>query len=138
MLAIAALVAAASPAAAQFTTAIPPRPRADADVPPAVADSIARDTSTVERLRDMREWVDSAAVAIDVDVPPADSALAAGDSSARADSAGAAPVPETRVAQGAPPAFRDGAPAPDTATPLPLIALAGGSLLVAGAWLLRR
>ena len=37
-----------------------------------------------------------------------------------------------------PPAFRDGAPAPDTATPLPLLLLLGGSLAAVGAGLLRR
>jgi hypothetical protein len=36
------------------------------------------------------------------------------------------------------PEFREGAPAPDTATPLPLLLLLGGSLAAAGAGLLRR
>lgn len=137
---------AASPAAAQFTTVIPPRAPAETSAAVAAAESAAvRDTLTATRMQSMREWVDSAAVALDVNVPDSDSSLAtdstrsalpraAGDSVSRD-----APAPgQPRREADAPPAFRDGAPAPDTATMLPLLALAGVGALVAGAWLLRR
>ncbi|HEU4566176.1 MAG TPA: hypothetical protein VFS05_16055 [Gemmatimonadaceae bacterium] len=139
MLAAAALLAGASPAAAQFTAAIPPQRPAKGSAAVAGADTVtARDTSTVVRLREMREWVDSAAVALNVNVPPA------GDSTARDTTANApaapanAPAAETRVATGEVTRFRDGAPAPNTATPLPFVALVGATSLLVGAWMLRR
>lgn len=129
MLAAAALLAGASPAAAQFTAAIPPRQPAGSAAAGA-ADSVARDTAVAVRLRDMREWVDSAAVALDVNVPPS-------SDSAALDTAAAAPAPQAS-APGGETQFRDGAPAPDTATALPFIALIGAGSLLVGAWMLRR
>ena len=89
-------------------------------------------------LADMKSWVDSAAGALAVRVDTG--AALAQDSAAR----------RTQVQSGGevertPPAasdttrtFRDGAAAPDTATPLPGIALAGLALLGTGLWLRRR
>ncbi|MBA3890282.1 MAG: hypothetical protein H0X64_07110 [Gemmatimonadaceae bacterium] len=105
-------------AAAQFTTFVAPPPRvdtvivADARLTPApTADSLAR-----ANINNMKAWVDSAAGnAVDL----------------RAEVATAAPLPQ-------PGYFADGSPAPNTATPLPLIVLLGASAIGAGTVLLRR
>lgn len=139
------LAAAAVPAEAQFTTAVipPARPR-PAEQPMVAADTTRRDTTVAARLTDMKAWVDSAAGVVAVR-PPADSAfadtaaitdtLAAGDTTARVaidDPVGRrASRPPTRQ-------FREGAPAPDTASPLALLALLGLGSIVAGAALRRR
>ncbi|MDQ3698966.1 MAG: hypothetical protein M3373_13245 [Gemmatimonadota bacterium] len=136
----AAIVLAAPSAAAQFTTAIPPRPT-PAESPAAVAraDSLARDTTTSSRLTDMKAWVDSAAVAIDAGAP----APAMAADTLRTDTTVVVPAPAPTDAverRGATrdAVLRDGAPAPDTASPLPLLALLGAGALAAGAWLRRR
>jgi hypothetical protein len=81
-------------------------------------------------MSDMRTWVDSAAVAVAAQSPQ--------------DTATPPVVIETPQAE-APPAaqeevtaFREGAPAPDTATPLPALLLLGAVLLAGGAALRRR
>jgi hypothetical protein len=120
----------------QFTAFTPPRQRVDsaarnaptpAQQQQAAADSIARVTIT-----NMKAWVDSAAGDVVVN---------------RVDSTGrpvAAPGPVTSGAAGrsATPAestmtFRDGAPAPDTATYLPLLLLVGTGAIGVGVLLLR-
>jgi hypothetical protein len=137
---LAALLVAFVPAAApaQFTSTVrAPRPEKPAVVE-ARQDSLRRadSTSVVERMSEMREWVDSAAQAIAADAPPTDSVAL--------DSAGVAPAASggeiaMAPAPGPPPArFEDGARAPDTATPLPLIALLGMGSMAAGALLRRR
>ena len=119
----------AVPAEAQFAAVVPPpKPRADSAV--AVA-TIAqqRDSAARETMTEMREWVDSAAATLGVKV---DSTSA--DTAVRA-------VPVTPPAEVTPrptEEFREGAPAPNTATPLPLVALTGGLLLLCGLVLLRR
>jgi LPXTG-motif cell wall-anchored protein len=131
-----ALTLTATPAAAQFTAVVQApkaRPAATADAaqatPGARSDSAGRTALT-----DMRAWVDSAAGVI------------APDSTARADSThrdSSVVVTSSAgdVAPTPPPAARDagdGTRAPDTATMLPAIAIAGLAMLAAGAWLLRR
>lgn len=133
------LLAAAAPAVdAQFTSTVTaPRPEKPAVVE-ARRDSLrqADSVSVVERMTEMREWVDSAAQAIAADAPPATDVVQDTVSSTPATSTGAI-VPEREPA--APPAaFENGAPAPDTATPLPFIALVGLGSLAAGALLRRR
>jgi hypothetical protein len=119
----------AVPAEAQFTTVVPPaRPRADTTVAVATV-AQQRDSATRETMTEMREWVDSAAatLGVRVDSTPVDTA------------ARVAPIPPPAEPAPRPTeAFREGAPAPNTATPLPLLALSGAGLLVFGLLLLRR
>ena len=104
---------------AQFTTFIPPRNKATDSVKAtsAVAQKAKTDSSINAQLTNMKTWVDSAAGVV---APP----VAAADT--------AAPLPKTPVtaADTAMPAA--GARAPATASNLPLIALTGFGLLVAG------
>ena len=99
----------------------------------AAQDSVARTTLT-----GMTQWVDSAAAALalrpDTGAVPASSATAtppARPDGARGDprtiSSSAAPTPAAPA-----PEFRDGARAPDTATPIPTIALVGGVMVLIG------
>lgn len=140
------IAAFASTAAAQFTSVVvPPRQPRVASAGPAQTGSSAaaharRDTSVVARLTDMKAWVDSAA---GLSAPRA--VASAQDSSARA---AAASTPTTQRADStARPrsgqtagtqTFREGATAPNTASPLPLIALFGAGTLLAGLALLHR
>jgi hypothetical protein len=88
----------------------------------------ARDSAGRTQLSDMRAWVDSAAGVSASPVQP----VAVGDTiAAIADSAAGDVVAEPHVREA-------GVRAPDTATPLPAIALAGLAMLGAGVWLLRR
>lgn len=140
------VVASASVAEAQITTVVvPPRqPRAPRSV--AAADSgRAADSAAVleQRLTTMREWVDSAALALD-----AQPSVAAGDTTAAGAAAGGAP-PADAVVPAAPgvsggldsaagePAFREGATAPDTASALPLVLVLSGAAIGIGAVLRR-
>lgn len=142
MLAAAVAAALAAPALpAQFTTVVQPpekaKPAAASPQQVAAGDSVRADTSAAARLQEMSAWVDSAAVAMGVDTrdsqPPAPPAVAPIDTTGGpvADSAGMAPRRDE-------PVFRDGAPAPDTATPLPMLALIGTALVGAGVLLRRR
>lgn len=106
-------------AAAQFTTFVAPPPKVDtvivADTAVVVtaptADSLAR-----ANINNMKAWVDSAAGdAVDLRTEPV----------------AVAPMPE-------PGYFADGSPAPNTATPLPLLVVLGAGAIGAGALLLRR
>ena len=139
----------AESAGAQITTVVAPPRRVEVQRAQeqrreqlATQDSVARVTMT-----GMKEWVDSAAAALAV--TPDTGARAAGDSAARVATVdttqraqdttvvAAERVPTRRPRDGAG-RFRDGAPAPDTATPLPTFARAGGILLLLGAALWRR
>ena len=122
---------AAPAASAQFTGLVtpPPRPAPPAELV-ARAGDVTSDTAVERRMTDMKAWVDSAAVAVEaqaprdtatpppviVETPPA-----------------AEPAPQEEVS-----AFREGAPAPDTATPLPALLLLGAGLIAGGAALRRR
>lgn len=118
------LCLAPNPARAQFTAVIAPPKK---DVPAPVAEAPAkRDSLQTTRLSDMRAWVDSAAATLGAGAPSA---------------AGAVPdsLPAPVVPRAQPPApaehhetLRSGARAPDTATPLPLMVVAGALLLAAG------
>lgn len=122
----------AAPAAAQFTTFVPPaRPAAvDTATPQAVA--VARsDSAQAQAITDMKVWVDSAAraLAVNVDTAMVDSLVVdslAGD------------VVQQSPRGGSTTSFSEGAPAPDTATMFPMLALAALSCVGAGVILLRR
>jgi hypothetical protein len=147
---------------AQVTTVVaPPRPAEQAKVEAArktqaQADSVARVTMT-----DMKAWVDSAAMAVASSsgdrAAPTGTVAARPDSATRPDSAApvasestvavrdSAVVPDsaaTAVAAAPAPQLparaSEGVPAPDTATPIPTVALIGGALLLIGAAALRQ
>jgi len=135
------MIAGAASANAQITTVVASPPKrvdpaqqATAQREQAAQDSIARVTMT-----GMKQWVDSAAAALAIrpDTVPttADTAVgtprAATSPAARSNSQ--APTRADSTAE-----FRDGARAPDTATPIPAIALAGAALIAIGAAMKRR
>jgi hypothetical protein len=137
------LIVGAGTAKAQITTVVasPPKKREPAQQvaaqrrEQAVQDSVARVTMT-----GMKKWVDSAsaALAIRPDTVPttADTALgtprAATSPVPRSDSSTTARTSEPT------PEFRNGARAPDTATPIPAIGLAGVVLILMGVAMQRR
>lgn len=135
--AAAALALCSFEASAQFTGLVaPPKAKvvATADSTPKTVvearDSVARITMT-----NMKDWVDSAAASLGVPAAPAVTDT----------TAAIAPVtqpPAMPVQPAVPPRgtteFREGATAPNTATPIPLLALVGLVSLVGGLWMLRR
>ena len=120
---------AAPGASAQFTGLVtpPPRPAAPVELV-ARAGNVNADTTAAARMTDMKAWVDSAAVAVAAQSPQ--------------DTATPPAVIETPVAaaprQEEVSAFLDGAPAPNTATPLPALLLLGAGLFAGGAALRKR
>ena len=126
-------------ASAQFTgVVVPPKAKVTAtadSTPKAVAK--LRDSVAKVNLGNMKDWVDSAAATLGVPAAPA--APAVTDTAVRVPVAPAPaahaenPVPARGTTE-----FREGAAAPNTATPIPLLALLGLTSLAAGLWLLRR
>jgi LPXTG-motif cell wall-anchored protein len=128
-----AAVLATSPlaAGAQFTAVITPPAKEPAAVVASSPAAAARaDSSQHAKLTDMKLWVDSAAAA-----------LTTRDTTTRTDTAKTVVAP---VATVTPPATHahvstgDSATLPDTATPLPAVALLGFTMLVAGLLMLRK
>jgi hypothetical protein len=114
--ALALLAAAPSIAAAQFTTVIRPPERQEAV--PTAAEVAARDSVATLQITSMQAWVDSVAA----------EAAAQGDTIVAEVSAGAVVTDSAELVaarSGSTTSFRDGASAPDTATPLPLLLLSG-------------
>lgn len=113
-----ALVALAPlPAAAQFTTFVAPPPKVDTVI---VADTVVVAGPTADSLaraniNNMKAWVDSAA----------------GDAVDLREQTSLPPLPPADT-------FVDGAPAPDTATPLPMLLIVGVGAIGAGTYLVRR
>jgi hypothetical protein len=120
---LAALVASPRFAAAQFTTFIPPQNKVADSVKQvaAVQQKAQADSVASMQLTNMKTWVDSAAGVAPAPTTAADS-LAMARSGTSADSA----------------TFRNGARAPETASSLPLLLLAGTLALIFGAVLLGR
>lgn len=114
-LALAALLVAA-PAGAQVTTFVPPPEARDSVRQVTLADSAARRDSVAQaQVENMKAWVDSAAGDIVTTRRDGDG-LTAG-----------APAQE----------FQNGSRAPETASPLPLLAVLGAGAMGAG-WVIRR
>lgn len=131
-----ALVLGSAEASAQFTgVVVPPKAKA-APVVDTVPRSVAEMRDSVSRvnLSNMKDWVDSAAVALTVVPTP----VAVDTAMARIPAAPPVVARDTSARAAATTEFREGAPAPNTATPLPLLALLGLTSLGAGIWLLRR
>ena len=134
--AAAVLTLSAVPASAQFTGVVVPPPAKAPAVAPAVAQTLAerRDSAVKVTMTNMKDWVDSAAATLGVVAAPV-----ATDTAQPPVAAAPAPVaqePAPRVPETT--EFREGAPAPNTATPIPMLALTGLVSLAAGLWLLRR
>jgi hypothetical protein len=142
---VAALVSATSPAAAQFTSAVvPPKEKPRVDSTAVRGDSVRREqVKLADRMKDMTAWVDSAAVAL-----AAQPSSQAADTSAPARTAAGASRDGERVTAAATgevapsrdgtTRFENGAPAPATATELPLLFLLGIGVTLVGVALRRR
>ena len=123
----------------QITTVVAQPKRVEANAQ-AVArrQEVAQDSVARITLTGMKQWVDSAAQSLalrpDTGTTPSETAVPA---ATRVDQR-----PDTSAGATARPAhtpeFRDGAKAPDTATQLPMFALAGAVLLLTGLVLRRR
>lgn len=113
-------------ASAQFTTFVPPVAKTDSVKAAAVAQTrAARDSITHTTLTNMKAWVDSAAGTVATTTDTMAAATTPAPGSAAASSSGTT-------------SFSNGAVAPNTASPLPLIALVGlaalslGTVILAG------
>ncbi|HEX6058491.1 MAG TPA: hypothetical protein VFZ11_05685 [Gemmatimonadaceae bacterium] len=120
--ALALVAAAPSGAAAQFTTVVRPPERQAAAVE-AASEAARSDSAATLQIVSMQQWVDSVAA----------EAAAEGDTIVAVESAGDVVMDSAELA--ARPGestlrYASGAPAPDTATPLPLLTLVG--LIAAG------
>lgn len=125
-------------ASAQFTgVVVPPKPKVDVVVettPKTVLQQ--RDSVARVNLTNMKDWVDSAASALGVPTAPVVT------DTARIPAPVPPPATPARVEEPTVPPrgtteFREGAAAPNTATPIPLLALLGLVSLAGGLWLLR-
>ena len=134
--AAAALTLSAIPASAQFTSVVIPPPAKPAPVAQTQTQTIAerRDSAAKVTMTNMKDWVDSAAATLGVAVTPVDSARPVIAAPAMQPEPQAPPTParHTETTE-----FREGARAPNTATPVPMLALLGLISLVAGLVLLR-
>lgn len=128
------LMLAAAPlatAGAQFTTVVAPPPAQKQAIAAAEAKAaVPRDTGHRATLQAMSAWVDSVA---GTPAPAMVADSAAGEVALSTDSAA---VPSPRNEGAGTTRFADGARAPNTASPLPLIFVAGLGALLVGAWLL--
>jgi LPXTG-motif cell wall-anchored protein len=135
--AAAVLTLSAVPASAQFTGVVVPPPAKAPPVAAAAAQTIAerRDSAVRVTMTNMKDWVDSAAATLGVAPAPVVTDSAQPPVAAAPVLTAPAP-PATRTPETT--EFREGAPAPNTATPIPMLALAGLVSLTSGLWLLRR
>jgi hypothetical protein len=119
-------------AGAQFTTVVAPPPAQKQAI--AMADAkkaeVPRDTGHRATLQAMSAWVDSVA---GTPAPSVVTDSAAGDVAVSSDSVA---VPPSRHERAGTTRFADGARAPNTASPLPMLLVAGLGALLVGAWLL--
>lgn len=117
----------ALPAGAQFTTYVaPPAPKpADSARVVAATGTVPGDTARRVEITNMKAWVDSAAGQV------------VGRHLTSNEPVPGATVTTTSTTTASTTTFRDGSRAPDTATPLPTLALLGAASLAAGLMLLR-
>jgi LPXTG-motif cell wall-anchored protein len=138
------LVIGAAEARAQITTVIGPPKRAQTTTADSARrEQVAQDSVARVTLTNMKEWVDSAAHALalrpDTGTVPAETpstapaTVPATQVPLRPDSA-----TRSRRMETAPPEFREGARAPNTATSIPTLALVGAALVVLGVAVGRR
>ena len=124
-------VAPIASAGAQFTTVVAPPPAQKQAIAVAEAKAaVPRDTGHRATLQAMSAWVDSVA---GTPAPAVVTDSAAGEVVVSSDSA---VVPSPRNEGAGTTRFADGAPAPNTASPLPLILVAGLGALLVGGWLI--
>ncbi len=129
---------------AQFTAVIgAPKTSAPAVAAAQQKQEAARQDSVAKvTLTNMKAWVDSAAGTAGTVTPmtAADTAIVAAAKTSAAPAAAATAHMHTAVAKGdvVDSTFRNGGRAPNTASPLPLLALLGAASLAAGMALLRR
>ena len=137
------MIVGAGTANAQITTVVAAPPRKTEPAQQAAAqqrEKVAQDSVARVAMTGMKEWVDSAsaALAIRPDTVPTSADTAVGAPRAatapapKSDSSASARAPERQSE------FRNGARAPNTATPIPMIALAGVLLVVMGMVMRRR
>ena len=120
-------------ASAQFTSVITP-PRKEAPAAVVTPEVRARNDSVHKAtLTDMKEWVDSAATAL-----TARSTTTRTDTVARTPVSAPVTTPAESHARHGAVTNRDSAPLPDTATPIPAVALVGFGMVVAGLFLMRK
>lgn len=126
------VVAPIASAGAQFTTVVAPPPAQKAAIAAADAKKaeVPRDTGHRATLQAMSAWVDSVA---GTPAPSVVTDSAAGEVAMSSDSA-AVTTPRNEGAGTT--RFADGARAPNTASPLPFILVAGLGALLVGGWLL--
>ena len=132
ILALASIVLIPATASAQFTTFIVPPPKAKVDSAKALiaaAQAAHADSATRLTLSDMKAWVDSAAGTTSTGVPVQPTDTTAAVVRTEVDRAPVSNPTTTR--------FSEGALAPDTASPLPALAVAGFALIIVGGALLR-
>ena len=139
------LALAAGEVRAQITTVIGPAKRAQVSRQDSVRrEEIAQDSIARVTLTDMKQWVDSAANALalrpDTGTVPPEATPPASTAPPRQQPLNPQPdsVARARQLQNAPPEFREGARAPDTATTIPTLAVIGATLLGLGLWVGRR
>ena len=137
------MIVGAGTAKAQITTFVASPPRKIEPAQQAAAqqrEKVAQDSVARVAMTGMKEWVDSAsaALAIRPDTVPTNSDTAVGTPRAattpapKSDSSARARTSERQ------PEFRNGARAPNTATPIPVIGLAGVVLILTGMAMKRR
>ena len=132
------MIVGAGTANAQITTFVASPPRKTEPAQRAAAqqrEKTAQDSVARVAMTGMKEWVDSASAALAI---RPDTVPTAADTAVGTPRAATAPAPKSDSSASArtserPSEFTNGARAPDTATPIPAIGLAGILLIVIGA-----
>jgi len=136
------MIVGAGTAKAQITTVVASPPRKTEPAQQAAAqqrERVVQDSVARVAMTGMKEWVDSASAALAI---RPDTVPTAADTALGTPRTATAPAPKsdsasTRTAERSS-EFRDGARAPDTATPIPTIGLAGARLILIGVAMKRR
>jgi hypothetical protein len=137
------MIVGAGTAKGQITTFVASPPRKTEPAQQAAAqqrEKVAQDSVARVAMTGMKEWVDSASAALAI---RPDTVPNAADTAVGTPRVATAPAPKSDSSANARASerqseFRNGARAPNTATPIPMIALAGVLLIVMGMALRRR